>query len=441
MRARPVTVTGWGRVLHAREDSLRPERISALRAAFETAPAPAFGNRRSYGDAPLNDGGRSYDMTRLDRLLSFDPETGELEAEAGVTLGDILRRFAPLGWMPAVLPGTGHVTLGGAIAADVHGKNHQWAGSFCQHVLSVDLLTPAGPRRTDPADADLFAATAGGMGQSGLILSARLRLAHCPGGMAQVRERRMADLSAFFAAFDTSESPYSVGWMDLSADGSARGQPRGRGILEEATILPASGFADTTTSWRVPRDAPGKLLSPAAVRLFNRAYFNRIPRSGRSRRRPLPAFFFPLDRVAQWNRLYGKAGFHQFQCAVPRDAADALDGMIHDIAEHGAGSPLAVLKRLGPGRAGFLSFPMEGYTLAVDLPQRPGTRALLDRLHDRTAEAGGRIYLAKDACLAPRRLGAMYPELDQYRRVIAQCDPDGAMQTDLSRRLNLRGIP
>ncbi|MGR3571863.1 FAD-binding oxidoreductase [Brevirhabdus sp.] len=437
MRAKPIIATGWGRVLRAREDSFRPERISALRAEFEAAPAPAFGNRRSYGDAPLNDGGRSYDMTRLDRLLSFDPATGELEAEAGVTLGDILRHFAPLGWMPAVLPGTGHVTLGGAIAADVHGKNHQWAGSFGQHLLSVDLLTPQGLRQVPPADRDVFRATLGGMGQTGLILSARLRLAPCPGGMVEVTERRMRDLSAFLAAFEQSNSPYSVGWMDLSADGPARG----RGILEEATILPASGFARTTTRWRVPRDAPGKLLSPAAVRLFNRAYFNRIPRAGRSRRRPLPAFFFPLDRVAQWNRLYGKAGFHQFQCAVPRDAADALDGMIQNIADHGAASPLAVLKRLGPGRAGFLSFPMEGYTLAVDLPQRADTRALLDRLHDRTAEAGGRVYLAKDACLAPRRLGAMYPELDHYRRVIAQCDPDGAMQTDLSRRLNLRGMP
>lgn len=434
MRARHQTSHGWGRVLHAEEEVLRPERQAMLERLVAKDPAPAVGNRRSYGDAALNSGGRVIDMTRLDRCLSFDGGAGVLEVEAGTTMGDLLALCAPLGWMPPVLPGTGEATVGGCIANDVHGKNHHGAGSFGQHVLSLTLLGKDGARQVTPDETpDLFRATLGGLGQTGVILSARLQLVPCKGDMVRVRERRMDGIAEFLSAFDASRASYSVGWIDATAQGDALG----RGILEEGEVIAGDAPPPGRTR-RVPVALPPLLVSAPAVRLFNALYLRRVPEAGRDRERPLADFFFPLDRLHDWNLVYGKKGFHQFQCVLPEGEEQALAPMLERIAESGLASPLAVLKRLGPGRAGMMSFPMAGMTLAVDFPNRPEAEALAMELEWMAVEAGGRIYLAKDTLSDPDLMARMYPEAGEFARIVTEADPKGHFQTDLVRRLKLR---
>lgn len=434
MRWKTDTITGWGRVLSATSEIARPERVNALEATIAEAPAPAVGNCRSYGDAALNDKGRSIDMTRLDRILDFDPETGVLEVEAGCRLGELTRLFAPKGWLPAVLPGTGFATVGGAIAMDVHGKNHHGAGSFGQHVASITLLVNGEKKVISPKrSASLFKATVGGLGQTGIIVSAKLNMLPCKGDVIMVTERRVDGFDEFLSLLDTSDATYTVGWIDATAKGSALG----RGILEEGET--GSGLIpDRQKSKSIPFNAPGFALSPMIVRLFNKAYFRRVPDHGRTSVKPITDFFFPLDRIHDWNKLYGKNGFHQFQCVVPTDQAPVLREMLTQIAHSGLASPLAVLKRLGSGSAGFMSFPMEGYTLAVDFRNTEAAQVLIPRLEKLAAEAGGRIYLAKDSISTGERIKPMYPNYDKWRAEVDKADPTGALKTDLIRRLDLR---
>jgi decaprenylphospho-beta-D-ribofuranose 2-oxidase len=429
-----TTYTGWGRALAARGALARPERQAALAALLEGGLLPAIGNRRSYGDAALSSDGRAIDMTRLDRFLSFDAETGILDVEAGALIGDIAARFAPEGWLPAVMPGTGFATVGGCIAQDVHGKNHHHMGSFCQHVISLRIRTQKGVQEAGPEkNADLFRATAGGLGQTGVILTAKLRLIPCKGDVMVVTERRIEGWEAFLAHLDRSEATYTVGWIDATATGASLG----RGILEEGET--GAGLVPRRVRYRkVPFEAPHFALSAPIVRAFNQLYFRRVPASGRTVVKPISDFFFPLDKIHDWNRLYGKRGFHQFQCVVPIASAPALREMMEKIATSGLASPLAVLKRMGPGRAGYLSFPMEGYTLAVDFPNRAEARELIGRLETMTAAAGGRLYFAKDGLAGPDSMAAMYPELAAWRKNVTKADPEGRLATDMVRRLKLR---
>lgn len=349
-------------------------------------------------------------------------------------IGDLLRSFAPRGWLPPVMPGTGFATVGGGIAMDVHGKNHHHAGSFGQHVSEITLMTPAGPRQVTPtADEALFKATVGGLGQTGPILSARFKLLKAKGDVMVVTERRIKAWDDFIARLDASDATYSVGWIDATATGTSLG----RGILEEAET--GGGLVKPAKRGKsVPFNAPGFALSSPVVRAFNAAYWRRVPERGRTLVKPIDDFFFPLDRIHDWNRLYGKAGFHQFQCVVPLAGADDLRAMLVKVAHSGLASPLAVLKRMGPGRAGYLSFPMEGYTLAVDMRASKRAQTLLGELEDMTAAAGGRIYLAKDALASPAHMRAMYPEHEKWLAEVTRADPDGHYTTDLVRRLQLR---
>ncbi|MDU8926098.1 FAD-binding oxidoreductase [Alisedimentitalea sp. MJ-SS2] len=431
MRWKSDTYSGWGRALKADGDLARPERISALKGL---PPTPAFGARRSYGDACLNSDGRAIDMTRLDRILSFDPETGLVEAEAGISIGELVRLFAPAGWIPTVMPGTGFATVGGAIAMDVHGKNHHRDGAFGDHITAIRLIHQGKAKTITPdRNKSLFNATRGGLGQTGLIVSATIQMAPISGQAMKVRESRAGDLEEHLALLDASDAHYTVGWIDATA----RGSELGRGIVEEAEhsldTPPKLGRAKS-----VPVDAPRFALSKPVVKAFNTRYFKRIPEEGRTRTRTLQDFFFPLDRVLDWNRLYGKRGFHQFQCVLPMDQTDTLHSMIEAIAGSGLASPLAVLKRLGPEGAGFLSFPTEGYTLAVDFPNRDKAQGLIRDLGEQTAAADGRIYLAKDSLADGATIRAMYPELGKWQAEAAKADPDRQLETDLIRRLNLR---
>jgi decaprenylphospho-beta-D-ribofuranose 2-oxidase len=434
-----ITLNGWGRVSPANSQATRPERFAEALADFR-APAGAgglclYGSGRSYGDCALNDGGDALITARLDRILDFDPDTGLLQVEPGVTFARLLHVFLPRGFLVPVTPGTGFATIGGAVANDVHGKNHEHDGSFCQHVTELDLVLPDGTARTITRDdGALFRATCGGLGLTGFITRIAFRLRRVPGGTATVREQRVPDLDAFLAAMSAAHAaPYSVGWID----GTATGAALGRGILETAELT-AGPVAPPARPRAVPADFPAMALNPLSVRLFNAAYFRRVPEEGRVRQTPLGKFLYPLDAIHGWNRIYGKRGFYQFQCVVPfAEGNAALRELLRVIAASRQASFLAVLKRMGPGRAGFLSFPMPGYTLALDFPRGAGVEALYTRLCAITLEAGGRVYLGKDALLSAADFRRMYPEFDEYRAVLAETDPGRKMQSGMARRLRL----
>ncbi len=435
MRWKNDELKGWGGTLKTDATLARPERHAALTATLQDTPCPAIGARRSYGDAGVAE--HAIDMTRLDRFISFDPESGLLDAEAGVTIIDMLNTFAPKGWMPAVMPGTGFATLGGCISNDVHSKNHHLAGSFGQHVESLVLMGPDGKtqRISLKSKPKLFRATIGGLGQTGIIVSARLHLAKCPAGSMVVQERRMEDLDAFLEAFNASHADFQVGWLDMTA----KGIHLGRGILEEAHFS-HERYKKPKKAKSIPFNAPSFAMSKPIVKAFNWLYYRRISAEGRDRERPLHKFFFPLDNLRHWNRLYGKRGFHQFQCVLPdAEAPTTLALMLEAITTSGLASPLSVLKRLGHGRAGMMSFPMEGFTLAVDIVNKPASKPLLARLNELARNAGGRVYLAKDSSLEAGYLPDMYSELNDFRAEASKADPLGAFKTALTKRLKVRG--
>ncbi len=432
-------LSGFGRTRPVLAYIARPQRRSQLAALLaQDGAVLARGCGRSYGDAAQIDGGSVIDMTRLDRLLDFDAASGVLVCEAGARLAEIDRLFVPRGFGLPVLPGTAWVSVGGAIAADIHGKNHDRVGSFGQHVLWLDLLTADGSvRRVDPlASPALFAATIGGMGLTGIILQAAIRMQTGARPAIAVRQRRLTDLDALLTALvaHRANATYSVAWVDAMA----RGKALGRAILE--TGEPADGAAAKRRRPRtLPLDFPGFLPLKLIGKGFNAAWLARASSAGRDRIVAREHFFYPLDAVAGWNRLYGRRGFHQFQCVLPDEQAPSgLRRMLELTARARCGCLLAVLKTLGgPGR-GYLSFARQGHTLALDIPARADAHELLAALERVTLESGGRVYLAKDSGLSAEGFAAMYPELERQRKVLAEIDPQGRFQSDLSRRLQLR---
>jgi decaprenylphospho-beta-D-ribofuranose 2-oxidase len=442
MAWRPLALRGWGRI--GRSDALvaRPERIREVLGAMADCAGQrviARGAGRSYGDAAQNGDGRVVLTTRLDRLLAFDEAEGLLVAEPGVTFADLLDTFLPRGFLAPVTPGTAFATLGGGVAADVHGKNHESAGSLGRHLRWLDLLLPSGEVvRTSPSERpDLFAATVGGMGLTGIVLALCLRLQRVPSNAVALREERIGGLDDFLDRLSTAgpATTFSVGWIDALATGSALG----RGILELAEPAAQSLEIRPPRQRTVPIDLPGLALSSWSVRAFNEIYWRRVPRAGRTRTVGLGRFLYPLDAVRGWNRIYGRRGFRQLQCVVPRtEGPAALRRLLETTARTGRTSFLAVLKAMGETGFGHLSFPMPGYTLALDLPERPGTLELMRELETITLDHGGRIYLAKDSCLTPEGFFRMYPRLGEFRRVLEEVDPEARLSSDLARRLRIR---
>ena len=361
-------------------------------------------------------------------------------SEPGVTLRELQRILVPRGFMLPALPGTGFATIGGAVANDVHGKNHDRHGSMGDYVEWFELLMADGAlHKVSPqSDPALFAATIGGVGLTGVMTSICLKLLPTPSNAVELREQRVRDIDHFFELFESTRetATFSVGWVDALA----RGRRMGRGILETAELAAESVPAVSGRTLRVPFDMPGLLLNRLSVKAFNGAYYRRVSQAGRSGRLGFDRFFHPLDAIADWNRLYGRGGFHQFQCVIPDAESRAGIGLLLEaISDTGAGSFLAVLKTLGgPGR-GYLSFPLRGYTLALDFPARGGVDGLLSRLERITLDHGGRIYLAKDSWLSPEGFASMYPSLPDFREILAKVDPDGVFVSDLARRLNIRG--
>jgi decaprenylphospho-beta-D-ribofuranose 2-oxidase len=435
-------LTGWGRSSHASSTVIEPattqEVVAALRECNGTKVL-ARGGGRSYGDAALSAGGRVIRTTKMNAVRSFDRASGTIVVDPGVTFGDLMRGFATSGWAAPVTPGTQFATIAGAIANDVHGKNHDADGSIGDHVLWLDLALPdATVRRVDRSnDPELFAATIGGIGLTGVITGVGLRMLAIPSTTLRVRERRVGSLAEYLELLQDARtrSRYSVGWID----GVATGRRLGRGILETAEHIedPATPRRGRVPV-RMPVDLPSGAINSWTVGLFNRCYFRRIPPAGRERKLDLETFFYPLDAILDWNRIYGRRGFVQFQCVIPDpEAHRALHELLRAIAASGQASFLAVIKSLGSAGVGFLSFPLRGITLALDFPLARGTHALLDRLHSITIDHGGRIYLAKDSCVSARHLRQMYPKVEQFRAVLARADPQRRMRSDMSDRLQL----
>jgi decaprenylphospho-beta-D-ribofuranose 2-oxidase len=398
-----------------------------------------YGSGRSYGDSALNSNGHSCLTGRLNRILGFDEATGLVEVEPGVTFRQLMDVFLPKGWLVPVTPGTSFATIGGAVAHDVHGKNHESDGSFGQHVTEIDLMTPDGSLRTlGPRSRPAwFRATCGGCGLTGIMTRIAFRMRRVPSGYVRVAKRRLETLESFLEAFEESrDASYSVGWVDALA----RGRDLGRGILETAEpAADARPVAAATRERAVPFELPLSLVNPMSVKAFNAVYFHSASKEGSTALKSYRSFLYPLDAVGDWNRIYGKRGFHQFQCVVPfSEGGNALRRLLETISSSGAPSSLTVLKRLGPGRAGYLSFPMEGYTLAVDFPNSAAVESLYRDLVHVTLDHGGRVYLAKDALLWPEAFAQMYPELGEFRQVIAELDPAARLQSDMARRLQVR---
>lgn len=443
MRWKRVELTGWGRAQRTTAWACRPEReadVLAALADLDGLPITIHGAGRSYGDVALNDGGRVLLTDRLDRVISFNERTLEVECEPGVTFNDLLSVFGGRGYLAPVSPGTAYVTVGGAVATDIHGKNHESAGSFGDHVQWVLLALPSGEvRRVSRTEyPDIFTATIGGLGLTGVMLRIAFRLVPVPSTDVIVQERRIPNLGAFFDAFEDCRhsSTYSVAWIDGISDGSKLG----RGIIETAEYAPR-----TTTRGRVrravriPFDAPPQALNRTMVGAFNALYYRRVPPKGRTRNASIGRYLYPLDSVLQWNRAYGQRGFHQFQCVVPDTSAqDALEQMFKMVHAQKVRPFLGVLKTFGSDGQGYLSFPMRGYTLALDFPHSEATVRLLHTLHEITIEYGGRVYLAKDSALTSDRFRVMYPGHRTFLDILRQVDPNARMSSALARRLELR---
>jgi FAD/FMN-containing dehydrogenase len=435
-----VTTTktwGWGKFPTVESDVLVPRDVESVRAAVLGGPLTPRGLGRSYGDSSL--GSRMLDMTALDSFVSFDDQTGELTVEAGASLSDILQTLLPRGWFLPVTPGTRFVTVGGVIASDVHGKNHHKDGTFSDHVVSLDLLVASGEILTvsRTSHPDLFRATCGGMGLTGVIVRATFRMLKVNSCNVDETVVKAPNLDAALEAFDEyAGTTYSVAWIDLLAKGDGLGRSLVM-VGEHADDGDLSVGADATLA-TVPFDMPASLLNPVSVKAFNTLYFERVRHPIVRHRVGFEPFFYPLDKAAEWNRLYGKQGLIQYQLAIPFGlGAAVLREIVERIAAAGLASPLAVLKVFGAANENHLSFPIEGYTLALDFKATPAALTFANELDRLVVDAGGRLYLTKDSRMSEATFRASYDRIDEFEAVRKQYGAAGVFVSEQSRRLGL----
>jgi len=393
------------------------------------------GMGRSYGDSA-----NAYNVVQtsnLDHFISFDSEKGLLNLEAGVMLREILEISVPKGWFLPVTPGTSYVTVGGAIASDVHGKNHHLAGTFCDHVHSMMMLLGSGDivKVSREEHSDLFHATCGGMGLTGIILSATICLIHIPSSYIDqeiIKKNSLEDVCDAFEKFGNSS--YSVAWIDCIK----KGKDLGRSLLITGEHADLGGYAlNLNQPVKVPFHSPSVFLNRYSVTLFNNLYYLKAVDQKKSIV-PMSSFFYPLDRIGSWNRLYGMAGFLQYQFVIPKeDGVKNLRKLMTLITESGEASFLAVLKQFGRANHNLLSFPQEGYTLALDFKVSEKVFKLLERLDELVLEMGGRIYLTKDARMSERTFKQSYPRWSEFESIRSKYHAIGKYASSQSKRLGL----
>jgi decaprenylphospho-beta-D-ribofuranose 2-oxidase len=444
---RHALLGGWGRYPLSESDVYRPDRISEL-AAVVTANSSSLiarGAGRAYGDAALNDQNRVVDLTRLNRMLSFDATSGLLRCEAGVTIAELIDVFLPRGFFPPVTPGTRFVTLGGSVAADVHGKNHHRDSSLASHVTNFDLMVASGEvlRCSREENSALFWATVGGMGLTGVILELELRMRRVESAYLDGELIRAGNVDAAIEAFERTDAQYgySVAWIDCNSTKGALGRSilnvGNFATLEQLPRATAQNPLSTMSklSPLVPFNFPA--VNSLTVRAFNAINYAFHREKAAHTIFDWDSFFYPLDSIRNWPRIYGKRGFVQYQCVWPPDQSRAgLVEVLEAITRSRRGSFLAVLKKFG-AQDGLLSFPMPGYTLAIDFPVTDGMLEFLDSLDAMVLKRGGRVYLAKDARMSPETFRAMYPNLDKWRAAKAVADPENRFSSSLSRRLGM----
>jgi decaprenylphospho-beta-D-ribofuranose 2-oxidase len=445
--SRQALLTGWGRTAPtgARLVHTTAEGVASVVGGAGRRGLIARGLGRSYGDPAQNAGGTV--LAPLPADIRLEQTSGLATVSAGTSLHDLIRYLVPRGFFVPVTPGTRFVTVGGAVACDIHGKNHHRSGSFGDHVAELELVTASGDTRSvaPDRDPDLYWATVGGLGLTGVITSVTLELVPVETGYLRVDTERLGDLDAVMARIEASDSgsAYSVAWIDTAA----RGRSMGRSVLTRGDFARLADLSGAAA--RLPRAVPGEphlaapavvpsgLVSTSTVRAFNELWYRKAPRLRTGELQSVATFFHPLDGVKDWNRLYGRGGFVQYQFVLPDPEDGRLARILERIAMSGQPSFLAVLKRFGPGNAGLLSFPVAGWTLAVDFPVGRGLGDLLTELDREVVGGGGRLYLAKDARSSPEMVAAGYPRLDRFREARARIDPDRRFQSDLSRRLDL----
>jgi decaprenylphospho-beta-D-ribofuranose 2-oxidase len=439
-----AALTGWGRTAPALTRVVEPD-TSCLGGVLEDGTVVARGMGRGYGDCAVAGGGTTV-STRAMRTIAI--HDGVLDADAGASLEEVLKIAVPQGWFVPVTPGTRFVTIGGAIASDIHGKNHHRDGTFGDHVEELTLMLASGERCTvsRTSDSRLFWATVGGMGLTGVITRAQVRMMPIETSLMSTVTHRVRNVDELMAAMVRAddEHRYSVAWVDTLATKKSLG----RSVL---SLGDHARLDDVSPKQRrdplayepkqrlaAPRIVPSGLLNTLTVRAFNEAWFRKASARPTPSIDTISAFFHPLDGVADWNRIYGRNGFVQYQFVVPDSASSMIPNVLERLASERVPAFLTVLKRFGEENAGMLSFPSKGWTLAVDIPA--GVDDLdetLDDLDDDVVAAGGRVYLAKDSRMHPRHLSVMYPRLGEFRAVRAEIDPTGRFASNLSRRLGL----
>jgi len=396
----------------------------------------SFGNGRSYGDSALNE---DIIYCRPNNyFLGFDKETGLLSCQCGVLLSEIIDAFVPRGWFLKVTPGTKLITVGGAIASDVHGKNHHVEGCFSECVKQFRLMLPDGKivRCSRDENRELFLATCGGMGLTGVILDAEIYLKKIKSKNISQTMIKTKNLKETFEAFEKySDQPYSVAWIDCLAKGDDAGK----------CLLMAGDFADdgdlnlqSKKRLNIPFNFPSFTLNNLSVKAFNWLYYKKAPNGVSKQKVDLNAFFYPLDAIRNWNRIYGRKGFTQYQFILPKDVSyDGLKEILHAIAESGKGSFLAVLKLYGKANENYLSFPMEGYSLALDFKIEKGLFELLDRLDEIVLKYNGRIYLTKDVRVSGETFEKGYPMIEKFRQLRRQYGMDKKFSSLQSKRVKI----
>ena len=429
-------IYGWGRYPQQEAYLHAPASCASLElTAKQQNSVLARGMGRSYGDSAnaLN----VLQTTYINHFIEFDKATGKLTAEAGITLREILEVIVPSGWFLPVTPGTSYVTLGGAIASDVHGKNHHLAGTFGQHVTSLNILLGTGEVVTTSPQhhADLFHATCGGMGLTGVIISATIQLLPITSSLISQKTIKADFIEEACEVFDANrDATYSVAWIDCLS----KGKSLGRSVIMLGEHSEQGGLEiDTRQKVSVPFSTPSVLLNSLTMKAFNAAYWHKSKHSV-SQTVGLMPYFYPLDAIGEWNRLYGKKGFVQFQCVLPKlDGVANMRKLLTEISNSGEGSFLAVLKQFGVANKNLLSFPVEGYTLALDFKVSEVAIKTVKKLEDMVVEMGGRLYITKDAVMQESTFKATYPNWEKFEEVREQYGAIGKFSSTQSQRLGL----